>query len=125
MRFSKLWNGKTNFCFIVVFLFHSFLVLTVEQLEIYLIKSFHFTNSLATFLKYKKEQRRHSTVSGFCVALFKNYFYKFSIITLFYLSSLLTSFFLTTSLPVIKEKLFYLTASLDFYVYVYPCCLTA
>ena len=29
------------------------------------------------------------------------------------------------SLQAIKEKLFKLTASLDFYVYVYPCCLTA
>ena len=30
-----------------------------------------------------------------------------------------------TSLQVIKEKLFYLTASLDFYVHAFPCCLSA
>ena len=38
---------------------------------------------------------------------------------------LLTSFFQFTSLQVIKEKLFYLTASLDFYVHAFPCCLSA
>ena len=35
------------------------------------------------------------------------------------------AFFGIKSLQVNKEKLFYLTASLGFSVYVYPCCLTA
>ena len=38
---------------------------------------------------------------------------------------LLTIFFRFTSLQVIKEKLFQLTASYDFYVYVNPCCFKA
>jgi len=37
----------------------------------------------------------------------------------------LTSFFLITTLQAIKEKLFKLTASLWFHVYLYPCCLKA
>ena len=36
---------------------------------------------------------------------------------------LLTSFFRITSLQVIKVKLFKLTASLSFHIFVYPCCL--
>ena len=38
---------------------------------------------------------------------------------------MVTSFFRITSLQVIKEKLYLMTDSLDFYVDVYPCCLTA
>ena len=38
---------------------------------------------------------------------------------------LLTSFFRITRLQVIKEKHFYLIASLCFHVFVNPCCLQA
>ena len=38
---------------------------------------------------------------------------------------MLTSFFRITSLQVFKVKLFNLTASLCFHIFVYPCCLKA
>ena len=38
---------------------------------------------------------------------------------------IVNKFFRIKTLQAIKEKLLKLTASLDFYVFVYPCCLTA
>ena len=45
--------------------------------------------------------------------------------TFFFKLQLLTSFLRITSLQVIKVKLFKLTASLCFHIFVYPCCLKA